>query len=297
MQKILIIDENPEEVSLLKEILKEEYKINEADTPDAGVKEAKSGEYSLILLEESIAERNDFELLKELQEKAIPRDFPVLLITDSEGMQREERALMLGVVDYVMRPFRPMFVRSRIHTHTELYQYRRSEERESAMTDKLTGVASRRRYELHNIVKWREAVRLQVPISICRFGIDELRVYNDTYGYPAGDQAIAKVAKLIEPGLKRSTDFFARYEGDEFIAIILGGKAEEVSGHLKRVCQAVENLHIPNKTSVSDWLTISIGGVTVVPKPGDKYDSYTRTAEMMLRSAKQSGKNQVVWSE
>lgn len=297
MQKILIIDENPKEISFLKELLKEEYKINVADTLDAGVEEAKFGEYSLILLEESIAERNDFELLKELQEKAVPRNFPVLLIKDSASVQNEERELMLGVVDYVIKPFHPMFVKSRIHTHTELYQYRLYEERESAMTDKLTGVASRRRYELHNIIKWREAVRLQVPVSICRFGIDELRTYNDTYGYPAGDKVIAQVAKMIEPGLKRSTDFFARYDGDEFIAIILGGKAEDVFEHLKRVCHAVERLHIPNKTSVSEWLTISIGGVTVIPKPGEKYDFYARIAEKMLRNAKQAGKNQVVWSD
>ncbi len=295
MKKILIIDKNLEEADLLKEILEEDYEIKISDTAKGGLEEANSGRYSLILLSEAIPEMTDFLLLKELQEKVVSRNFPILVIADSVQAGEEERGIMLGAVDYITSPFKPMLVRSRIHTYIKLYEYRIHEEQEQAMTDQLTGVSSRRRYELHNIVKWREAVRLQVPISICMFDIDEFRVYNDTYGYPAGDKALARVANLIAPELKRSTDFFARFEGDQFIAIILGGSAADVSEHLRKICQEVENLHITNKTEDSEWLTVSIGGVTVIPQIRDEYESYVKAAETMLQEAKKAGKNQVAW--
>ena len=91
------------------------------------------------------------------------------------------------------------------------------------MTDRLTGIANRRQYERRSIAKWQEAVRLQVPFSICMFDIDHFKAYNDTFGHPAGDKVIAEVANVLAHRLRRSTDFVARYGGEEFIAIILGG--------------------------------------------------------------------------
>ena len=81
------------------------------------------------------------------------------------------------------------------------------------MTDQLTGVSNRRRHDHYSMVKWQEAARLQVPFSICMFDIDKFKVYNDTFGHPAGDRVIAAVAQTASEHLRRSTDFFARYGG------------------------------------------------------------------------------------
>lgn len=113
------------------------------------------------------------------------------------------------------------------------------------MTDQLTGIANRRRYEQYSATKWREAIRLHVPFSICMFDIDRFKVYNDTFGHPAGDKVIASVAQTAASYLKRSTDFLARYGGEEFVALSLGDSSQQIFEHLKKIRQAVENLHIP----------------------------------------------------
>ena len=95
------------------------------------------------------------------------------------------------------------------------------------------------------------------------FDIDKFKVYNDTFGHPAGDKVIAGVAKTAASYLQRSTDFFARYGGEEFVAFLIGEDAVKAFDHLKKVRQAVEDLHIPHNPSVSQWVTISIGGVTM----------------------------------
>ena len=98
-----------------------------------------------------------------------------------------------------------------MNTHIKLYRYRRQIEQQS-MTDQLTGIPNRRRYEWYSATKWSEAIRLSVPFSICMFDIDRFKVYNDTFGHPAGDKVIAAVAQTAVSYLKRSTDFWPAME-------------------------------------------------------------------------------------
>lgn len=296
MQRVLIIDEKPEEIISLKTILEGEYEITTAHTVKEALDYAETGRHALILLDAAMPEMEDFTLLKNIQERVMPWHIPVLLMTEGSDAEREERGLVLGAADYIVRPFYPLLLKTRVDTHVRMYQYRKKEEQQETMTDKMTGVANRQRYELNRTLRWQEAVRLNVPVSICMFDIDKFRAYNEQFGYPAGDKVLASVAGAISARLKRSTDFFARYGGEEFIAVILGGDGGAVFEHMKTIRQEVEELHIPHCESVSQWVTISIGGVTVVPQIGDKYDAYFEIVENMLAEAKQSGRNQVVWT-
>lgn len=166
-----------------------------------------------------------------------------------------------------------------------------------ATMDQLTGVANRRRYEDESILKWREAIRLGLTFSVCMFDIDKFKVYNDTFGHPAGDKVISSVAQTASAFFQRPTDFFGRYGGEEFVAIMLGNDARSAFEFLQTIRQAVEDLHIPHDPSVSPWVTISIGGVTLLPKMGDVYDDYLKIADNMLYKAKHNGRNMVVWSD
>ena len=65
---------------------------------------------------------------------------------------------------------------------------------------------------------------------------------------------------------------------------------------LKTIRQAVEDLHIPHCSPVSQWVTVSVGGVSLIPKVGDSYDTYLKLADTMLYDAKRLGRNRVVWS-
>ena len=166
-------------------------------------------------------EMDGFTLLKKLQEEIITQSVPVILITSLSDVANEQHGLILGAVDYITKPYIPLIVKARVNTHVKLYRSRRQVE-EQSMTDQLTGVANRRRYDRYSRTKWNEAARLKVPFSICMFDIDHFKMYNDTFGHPAGDKVIAAIAKTISSHLKRSTDFVARYEGEEFVAISMG---------------------------------------------------------------------------
>ena len=112
-----------------------------------------------------------------------------------------------------------------------------------------------------------------------------------------GTKVIASAAQTAAAHLQRSTDFLARYGGEEFIALLMGDSSEKAFEHLKRIRQAVEDLHIPHDPSVSEWVTISIGGVTVVPKADSSYAVSLKVADTMLYDAKNHGRNRVVWAD
>ncbi|MCI8389807.1 MAG: diguanylate cyclase [Roseburia sp.] len=294
MEKILIVDDSPLQGTQLKSILNEEYDVTVAQTAEDGFALAISGDYSLILLDVVMPGMDGFTMLKKLQEEVVTKHVPVILITSLSDAENESHGLMLGAVDYITKPFHPVIVHARVRTHIRLYEYRKQLELLS-MTDQLTGLANRRRYERYSRIKWQEAIRLQVPFSICMFDIDHFKAYNDSFGHPAGDKVIAAVANALSTRLRRSTDFVARYGGEEFVAIVLGGDASAVFGLVKKIRQEIENLHIPHTPAVSEWVTVSSGGVTIVPKTDTDYSSYLKVADAMLYDAKRFGRNQVVW--
>lgn len=295
MDKILIIDDSTVQANFLESILNDDYEVTKTHTAKEGLYLAQTKDYSLILLDVIMPDMDGFMLLKELQETFITKNIPVILITSLSDIQSEEKGLVLGAVDYITKPFHPLIVKARVNTHIKLWHYRKQIEKQ-ALVDELTGIANRRSYDNYVITKWQEAIRLKHSFSICMFDIDNFKLYNDTYGHPAGDKVISAVAKTASSYLKRTTDFFARYGGEEFIAIILGSKAKPAFEHLKKIRGAIEDLKIPHEASDHNYVTVSIGGITVVPEHGHSYDTYLKLADTMLYDAKRFGRNTVVWS-
>ncbi|MDE7054366.1 MAG: diguanylate cyclase [Oscillospiraceae bacterium] len=295
MDRILVIDDSAVQAEFLRSILKDDYDVSIRNTAKEGLEAAKEGGYSLILLDVIMPDMDGFTVLQELKGTELTKHVPIILLTSLAEEQYEERGLLLGAVDYVAKPFSPVIIKARVNTHINLYHYQ-AEFKQQALVDDLTGVANRRCYEGASIAKWREAVRFGLPFSVCMFDIDKFKLYNDTFGHPAGDKVISAVAKTAGAYFQRSTDLFARYGGEEFVAVFVGNDGRSAFEFLKTIRQAVEDLHIPHNSPVCEWVTISVGGVSLVPKSGDDYGTFLKLADTMLYDAKRLGRNRVVWS-
>lgn len=295
--KILVIDDSAVQTEFLCSILKDDYELAVCHTAEEGLSAAKEGGFSLILLDVVMPGMDGFMLLRELKATVLTKHIPVILLTSLADIQYEERGLLLGAVDYVTKPFSPVIIRARVNTHIQLFRYQ-MQYREQAMVDELTGVANRRRYESESAARWQEAVRFGLPFTICMFDIDKFKLYNDTFGHPAGDKVISTVAQKVSSFFFwRATDLFARYGGEEFVALFLGSDGRTAFEFLQTVREAVENLHIQHNSPVGPWVTISVGGVTVVPTTRDRPEDFLKRADAMLYDAKRLGRNMVVWCD
>ena len=121
MDKILVIDDSPVQTEFLSSILRSDYDITACHTAEAGLRAAKEGSFSLILLDVVMPEMDGFTLLKELKGTELTRFIPVILLTSLADIQYEERGLLLGAVDYVTKPFSPVIIKARVNTHIQLY--------------------------------------------------------------------------------------------------------------------------------------------------------------------------------
>lgn len=293
--KILIIDDSNLQTEALKAILEDEYDISISQTAQDGLDNAKNGDFSLILLDVIMPDLDGFNVLKQLQGTLLTKYIPIIMITSLSDAHHEEKGLTLGAVDYIAKPFNPLIVKARVRTHVKLFQYQLNF-RQQALVDKLTGIANRRSYNRNSRMKWREAVRLGIPFSICMIDVDNFKLYNDTYGHAAGDKVLASVAQTISSHLHRATDYVARYGGEEFVMLLMENDARSSFEFMKRIRRSVEDLHIPQNPLVAKWVTISMGGITLTPKIDNTYDSYAQIADTMLYDAKRYGRNMVVWS-
>lgn len=133
-------------------------------------------------------------------------------------------------------------------------------DQELAITDILTGLHNRRHFE--NVIQKeiRIANRNKAFLTFTVVDIDYFKKYNDYYGHPVGDEALAKVAETLKQSLNRPNDYVFRLGGEEFGIILSGLNAEKTFELLEVIRDKIEKLHIEHIASdVSKYVTISLG--------------------------------------
>ncbi|HNJ83113.1 MAG TPA: two-component system response regulator [Piscinibacter sp.] len=130
---ILIVDDDPGNLTLLGELLSERYRVRAANSgPRALQLVAQAPAPDLILLDIMMPGMSGFEVLEQLRAAPVTRDIPVIITTAMDGDEDELRGLVLGAVDYLTKPLKPAVVLARVHTHLELKSARDRLRRDNA---------------------------------------------------------------------------------------------------------------------------------------------------------------------
>lgn len=153
-------------------------------------------------------------------------------------------------------------------------------------TDALTSLSNRGALNQRLEHELYRAQRYHVPLSLLMLDVDNFKLYNDSFGHPAGDTVLQKVAAILQ-GFARPSDFTARYGGEEFVVILPGTGCEGALAMAERLCQTVREapfLHRP--------ITVSIG-VSTLRAVGQDADGLLCAADKALYQAKREGRNRV----
>jgi diguanylate cyclase (GGDEF)-like protein len=166
-----------------------------------------------------------------------------------------------------------------------------------AHLDGLTGIANRAALDDAQARGWNRAVRAHSPLAAVLVDIDHFRSYNDTYGHPAGDDVLRRIAAALAPHAARGADLVGRYGGEEFLVLLPDTAMRGAQLIAARVRDAVAALEIAHGGVPSKRLSVSIGVASLVPAaPGDGGE-LTRRASSALYIAKSMGRNRVVADE
>ncbi|MGE4292345.1 MAG: diguanylate cyclase [Desulfovibrio sp.] len=160
-----------------------------------------------------------------------------------------------------------------------------------AVTDELTGVANRRRFDEHFVQACSRHARGNNAFSMILLDLDGFKKINDRAGHLEGDRVLVDVAQLIREHI-RPTDLVARWGGDEFIVLAESGLegAEEVAERIRR---GVDEARLVSPMVCH--LTVSLGVAEY--QEGESLDHLTSRADEALYRAKQTGRNRISKSE
>ncbi len=123
-RKILIVDDIPTNIDVLTQLLMEDYKMVCATNGELAVKLAKSSLPDLILLDIMMPEMDGYEVCRELKLDETTKDIPVIFLTAKKGEEDKIKGLEIGAVDYISKPFNPVFLKHKVRIHMELKLHR-----------------------------------------------------------------------------------------------------------------------------------------------------------------------------
>lgn len=296
--KILIVDDERLNLNVLSDLLRQDYRVVLAKNGNQALDRVNSeNPPDLVLLDVLMPKMDGYEVLRKMKSSDETKDIPVIFITALDSEHDEARGLEMGAVDYIRKPFHPPIVMARIKNHLTIARQRQLLEG-LANLDGLTEMPNRRNFELALDREWRRCSRSGDRISLVMLDVDCFKQYNDNYGHTAGDEVLKKVSGILQTEVHRPSDVAARYGGEEFVLLLPETDSDGGRYLAEKIRVLISELDIKHShSSVSNVLTVSLGGVTVIPSTFSKAQDMTIGADSMLYEAKRRGRNMVFWTD
>jgi len=117
---VLIVDDTPQNIDVLKEVLQADHQIKAAISGEIALKIVQAHSPDIILLDVMMPGMDGYEVCRRLKADVNTCDIPVIFVTALTDSVEEEKGLALGAVDFITKPIKPAIVRARVKTHLAL---------------------------------------------------------------------------------------------------------------------------------------------------------------------------------
>jgi len=231
----------------------------------------------------------------------------VVLITGLDQPERVLEGMNAGADDYLIKPVDRFTMQARLVAAERVTVLQRQvadfrtqleeanlELRSQSLTDALTGLGNRRRMEEDLARAHARALRLDRSYGVALFDIDHFKLYNDSYGHLAGDDALREVAHCLD-GAVRAGESVYRYGGEEFLLLLPECDIDEVVLATVRICQAVSSAALPHEARPTSPRLVTLSAGVSCREEGSSLSApdLLRRADKALYQAKSAGRNRV----
>lgn len=291
--QILVVDDQKTlRLVLCKAMEKQGYRVIEACNGQHCLDTCQKQTPDMILLDAMMPRMDGFECSTKLHQMMGDNCPPILMITVLDDQESVERAFQAGASDYITKPIDWNVLARRVNrlltSRWAIIETRRQIERECrltvsletanrelqnlASTDVLTKVASRSYFNEYLQREWKRLQKYQLPISLILCKIEFLEI-----DFQHKDEYLLQLADIIRKCKKRSTDFIARYDDDEFAIILANATIEEATEVVKNIQTSADNLNIEKKL-----FNINFGVESIIPDSESSVYTLVKNVETQL---------------
>lgn len=288
--KMLVIDDSELIHRMIRVRLQNEnMEIHSARSFSKGIGLARRIDPDVILMDIELGmdeTMDGFEALAELKSDAETRDAPVIFISASTETMDRVRALELGAIDFVCKPFEVVELKARVRSALRVRSLVRVLSKK-ARIDGLTGLWNRSYFDSRMQDEIAAAARHGRPLSLVICDLDHFKQLNDRHGHPFGDEVLERFAQLLGAG--RPSDVCCRYGGEEFGVILPDTDQNQAMQAAERIRASIELERWPLNPELR--VTASFGVVQYhvdLDAPG-----MVELADKALYQAKELGRNRV----
>lgn len=159
----------------------------------------------------------------------------------------------------------------------------------AARIDPLTGLPNRRQFteDMQDVFDGHRPL----AVAAVMIDVDRLKEYNDTYGHPAGDACLQRIATVLEAAAGGQSTQVYRLGGEEFAAVISTPSVADAEPVAEALVTAVTDANIPSATPEQP-VTVSAGFTDI--RPSDDHTTLLARADAALYQAKRAGRNRLV---
>lgn len=162
---------------------------------------------------------------------------------------------------------------------------------EAALRDGLTGAFNKRYLMDRLATEFAFALRHKTPLSLIMLDVDHFKKVNDTYGHPAGDEVLVKLARVVHETIRKE-DVFARYGGEEFAVLCRSVDTKNARILAERLRERIAAAGVEYE---GDKIVVTASfGIAELAPATDTPEKLIAAADAALYSAKQAGRNCVV---
>jgi diguanylate cyclase (GGDEF)-like protein len=288
---MLVVDDDPIIRDVLTRFLaKMGCLIEAAANGEEAVRKVRENHFDLVLLDLVLPEMSGQEALESIME--LDPGIPVIIITAHGSTESAVEFLKNGAIDYITKPVHFEEFKFRINRALEEIRLK-----QHAITDLKTQLFDHHYFINRLGEELQRAERYGHSISLLMIDLDDFKVFNDTFGHPAGDGVLRQVGTVLKSAT-RECDIPCRFGGEEFSVILPETDSVGAVNVAKKIKENIENASFNYELPKGGpKVTASIGVATFVV---DDYGNgiygpnlIVEIADQALYEAKGLGKNRV----
>jgi len=219
---VLIVDDVPDNIRMLIEIIKEDFATIPATSGEAALKKLANTDIDLVLLDILMPEMDGYETCQAIASNPETADIPVIFITALSEVMDNARGFDAGAVDYISKPFNPSTVRARIRNQIKLRQVIAENEKLYKLaldSNPISGLPGNN--TIRNIID--TFIKDNTEAVVVYADLDNFKAYNDQYGFAHGDEVLlfaTSVLKNVMEKFPEERSFLGHIGGDDFVMLI-----------------------------------------------------------------------------